>query len=99
LLANLQILIIDEVSLVKSDMLYQLNLRLQEVKECKDNFGGVCVLLFGDLMQLRPVQAKWIFAVPRSPSFALSHAFSPLLHSSQILNLLGSQIGSQASSS
>jgi hypothetical protein len=53
LLANLQILIIDEVSMVKSDMLYQLNMRLQEVKECKDNFGGVCVLLFGDVMQLR----------------------------------------------
>jgi hypothetical protein len=64
--------------MVKSDMLYQINLRLQEIKQNKLEFGGVAVLLFGDLMQLRPVRAKWIFQPPASPSYCLSHAYAPL---------------------
>ena len=37
--------------MMKADMLYQLNLRLQEIKQNKKDFGGVSILLFGDLMQ------------------------------------------------
>ena len=41
-LKNLKILVIDEFSMVKSDMLYQLDLRLKELKENNDvPFGGV----------------------------------------------------------
>ena len=58
-LKNLQIIIIDKISMVKADMLYQLHLRLQEIKNTyADYFGGVAVFCFGDLMQLPPVQAK-----------------------------------------
>ena len=78
MLANLTVLIIDEVSMVKSDMLYQLDLRLKEIKQSQSMFGGVSVILVGDLMQLRPVMANWIFDVPRNKEFKASHTLLPL---------------------
>ena len=46
MLKNLTILVIDEFSMVKSDMLYQLDLRLKELKEVDDvPFGGSCCFL------------------------------------------------------
>ena len=46
LLKNLKIVVIDEFSMVKSDMLYQLDLRLKELKEVDDvPFGGSCCFL------------------------------------------------------
>ena len=74
-LSRLKILIINEFSMVKADMLYQLNLRLKEIKQIKQNdkdFGGVAVILFGDLMQLRPVRARYIFQKPKDNKFVLS---------------------------
>ena len=57
-LQNLKMVIVDEFSMVKSDMLYQLDLRLREVKSKPDVlFGGVSIVLFGDILQLRPVQS------------------------------------------
>ena len=56
---------IDEFSMVKSDMLYQFDLRLKEIKENYDvPFGGVSIFLFGDLLQLRPTAARFIFEEP-----------------------------------
>ena len=78
-LSDLSVVIIDELSMVKSDMLYQLNLRLQEIKQNRDkDFGGVSVLLVGDLLQLRPVSAEWIFDPPEDKNFRISHAIRPL---------------------
>ena len=54
--------IVDEVSMVGSDMLSYVYLRLQEIKGNREPFGGVHVLLVGDLFQLRPVGDSWIFA-------------------------------------
>ena len=46
LFRNLKMIIIDEVSMVKSDMLYQLDLKLQELKELEGvPFGGVSMCL------------------------------------------------------
>merc|ERR1711884_226429 len=77
-LANLTVIIIDEMSMVKSDLLYQLDLRLKEIKQSQSMFGGVSVILLGDLMQLRPVMANWIFDGPKNKKFRLSHAIQPL---------------------
>ena len=87
LLSNLQILIVDELSMMKADMLYQLNLRLQEIKQNKKDFGGVSILLFGDLMQLQPVKARWIFDEPRNPSFALSYTVRSLWSLFEVVEL------------
>ena len=58
---HLTVLIIDEVSMVGNEMLNLLYQRLQEIKCNKDHFGGVHVILVGDLFQLRPVGDGWIF--------------------------------------
>ena len=56
ILKNLRMVIIDEISMVKADMLYQLDLRLQEIKEkIGTPFGGVSLFCFGDILQLKPV--------------------------------------------
>ena len=60
--ANLSVLIVDEVSMVGNEMLNFLYLRLQEIKGSKEPFGGIHVILVGDLFQLRPVGDAWIFA-------------------------------------
>lgn len=54
---NLDILIIDEISMVRCDVLDMVDLTLQHYKGNKKPFGGIQVILFGDLFQLPPVVA------------------------------------------
>ena len=77
-LSEVKIVIIDEMSMVKSDMLYQLNRRFQEVTQSEDDFGGLSVILCGDLLQLRPVLAKWIFEEPSNKAFGASYSSNSL---------------------
>ncbi len=59
---NLNTIIIDEISMVGNNMLSFIHLRLQEIMQCYHKlFGGLNVILFGDLFQLRPVMDGWIF--------------------------------------
>jgi hypothetical protein len=55
LLANLELLIIDEISMVRPDVLDQIDLILRNIKESAHPFGGVQLLLIGDLSQLSPI--------------------------------------------
>ena len=65
LLQNLRAVIIDEVSMIKADQLYQLDLRLREVTQKPDKiFGNVAIFVFGDILQLRPCRARYIFEEP-----------------------------------
>lgn len=48
-------LIIDEISMVPYTTLKNIHLRLQQLKQDQGFFGGINVILFGDLMQLPPV--------------------------------------------
>ena len=52
---NLDVLIIDEISMVRCDLMDMVDLTLQHYKGNKKPFGGVQVILFGDLFQLPPV--------------------------------------------
>jgi exonuclease III len=70
LLENLAFVVIDEFSMIKADMLYQLDLRLKEVKQKPDlPFGGVAIFFFGDILQLQPVKGKYIFEQPTCESY------------------------------
>ncbi len=62
LLENLELLIIDEVSMVRPDVLDQIDLILRNIKESSSPFGGVQLLLIGDLSQLSPIirDEEWI---------------------------------------
>jgi len=56
LLQELELLVIDEVSMVRADMLDAMNIILQNVRNNRrEPFGGVQVLYIGDLYQLPPV--------------------------------------------
>ena len=77
-LSELKLVIIDEMSMVKADMLYQLNLKFQEITQSVEDFGGLSVILSGDLMQLKPVRARWIFEEPAGKEYQAFHASHPL---------------------
>ncbi len=52
---NMELLIIDEVSMLRSDLMDAIDFMLQSVRKRKLAFGGVQVLFIGDLLQLPPV--------------------------------------------
>ena len=83
---NLSLVILDEMSMVSADLFYRANMRLKELKRnSNSDFGGVAVVLCGDLMQLPPVHARWIFAEPSEryvaswKSHSLWEKFSPIV--------------------
>ena len=89
LLRNLRCVIIDEISMVKSDLLYQLDMRLREVTQKSDKiFGGVAIFAFGDLLQLRPIQARYIFEEPRCESYKLGYYSGTHWQSFEVINLV-----------
>lgn len=55
LLGSLELLIIDEISMVRPDVLDQIDLILRNIKGSAHPFGGVQLLLIGDLSQLSPI--------------------------------------------
>ncbi|MCA6436917.1 MAG: AAA family ATPase [Bacteroidetes bacterium] len=56
IIKNLELLVIDEVSMVRADMLDQIDIALRNIRKIFDlPFGGVQVLLIGDMYQLPPV--------------------------------------------
>ncbi len=61
LVRNLELLVIDEVSMLRADVLDAMNEMLQYVRKSALPFGGVQVLFIGDLWQLPPVvkQNEW----------------------------------------
>ena len=72
-LKNLKILIIDEFSMLKSDILYRIHLRLQEITQVYQDFGGINVYLFGDPAQLKPIRGSYIFSEPNCSDYKLAY--------------------------
>lgn len=52
---NMELLIIDEVSMLRADLLDAIDFMMQTVRKNTQAFGGVQVLFIGDLLQLPPV--------------------------------------------
>ncbi len=52
---NMELLIIDEVSMLRADLLDAMDFMMQTVRKKTSPFGGVQVLYIGDLLQLQPV--------------------------------------------
>ena len=78
LLASLELLIIDEISMVRPDVLDQIDLILRNIKGSSHPFGGVQVLLIGDLSQLSPIIRDEEWAMLR-PYYATPYFFSSLV--------------------
>ena len=73
LLSELEIIIIDEFSLVGADMLIQVHQRLVQIFQTEEDelFAGKTVIMVGDLMQLPPVLATPIFKPPKCDRFRI----------------------------
>ncbi|XP_075158165.1 uncharacterized protein LOC142231442 [Haematobia irritans] len=69
-LMYLRLLIIDEISMVGARMFSFLDARLKQIFKSTEIFGGVSVVVFGDLKQLSPVGDRWIFSAPSSDPYS-----------------------------
>ncbi len=79
IISGLDLLVIDEISMVRADLMDALDSVLRRLRRDERPFGGVQLLLIGDLFQLPPVtkQGEWEL---------LSHHYaSPYFFSSQAL--------------
>lgn len=61
LLVELELLIIDEISMVRADLLDAIDYTLRRIRKNPSPFGGVQLLCIGDLFQLAPVvrESQW----------------------------------------
>lgn len=55
LVRHLQLLIIDEVSMVRADLMDHIDVELRRIRRNSKPFGGVQLLMIGDLQQLPPI--------------------------------------------
>ncbi len=79
IIKSLDLLIIDEISMVRADLLDGINQVLKRYKDRTKVFGGVQVLMIGDLQQLSPVvkDNEWDLLKPyyETPYFFSSNVF------------------------
>lgn len=78
-LRNIDLLIIDEVSMLRADLLDAIDQRLKAVKgNYQQSFGGVQLLMIGDLFQLPPIvkdeEWQYLSSFYQSPHFFSSRA-------------------------
>ena len=77
---NIRYIIIDEISMVSCQNFVYIHNRLCEIKDTTHDpsilFGGMSILTFGDLFQLKPVHGSYIFDKRKPESFLWQH-FKP----------------------
>lgn len=82
LIRTLDLLVIDEVSMVRADLLDQIDAVMRQYRDRTKPFGGVQLLLIGDLMQLSPVAKpdEWDLLSPYYDTqyFFSSHALKQM---------------------
>jgi ATP-dependent DNA helicase PIF1 len=77
---KMEVLIIDEISMVRAEMIDHIDLFLRINRENPAPFGGVQVVFFGDLFQLPPV-----VATPEEQHFFQTYYESPYFFSAKVL--------------
>lgn len=86
ILRSMELLVIDEISMVRADMLDAVDEVLRRYRDRTKPFGGVQLLMIGDLQQLAPVvkDADWEILRDhyRSPFFFDSHALKQTQYTS-----------------
>jgi hypothetical protein len=82
IIRTLDLLIIDEISMVRADLLDAVDMTLRKYRRNDRPFGGVQLLMIGDAQQLSPVvresERQFISQVYRSPYFFHSKALQQL---------------------
>jgi len=79
LIKKLNLIIIDEISMVRADLLDAIDFFLKNVRNSDEAFGGIKMVFFGDLYQLPPVvssteESLFFRSEYDSPYFFSSHA-------------------------
>ena len=86
---NLDVLVIDEISMVRADLLDSIDSFLRVVRKNREVFGGVRIIMVGDLHQLPPV-------VTSQERSALENLYeTPYFFSSKVFNRLFEGLYSQ----
>lgn len=84
ILRTLELLIIDEISMVRADILDAIDATLKRYRRNDKPFGGIQLLMIGDVQQLPPVvtesEKPFMDQVYPSPFFFNSRAFRSLGH-------------------
>ena len=67
--------IIDEISLVSGDILYKIDAKLREIFHLRREmpFAGIGMMLVGDLLQIPPVKAGYVFKPPSNDKSIVAH--------------------------
>lgn len=77
-LSKMQMLVIDEISMVSCTVLGYIDTRLRQIKGVNQSFGGVSVLAVGDLNQLPPVRDKPVYQISKRNEMAPFMDVNPL---------------------
>jgi len=83
----LQLIFLDEISMVRADLLDAVNISLQRNRKTPYPFGGVPLVAFGDIWQLEPIVGN-----PAEREFLAHHFNSPFFFDSKITKDLGIDI-------
>ena len=78
-LSCLKVIIIDEISMVSSKIISQVNNRLKAIMDNSLDFGGVSIICVGDFHQLRPVRDSYVFLIPTSSADNYDGLIGPYL--------------------
>ncbi len=89
---NLEILVVDEISMVRADMFDNMDYFLRITRDVNKPFGGVRVIVFGDLFQLPPVVAnaferQYLEERYKTPYFFSSHAYKSVMYEMETIEL------------
>lgn len=89
---NLEILVIDEISMVRADLFDIVDHHLRVNRGINQPFGGVRLVLFGDLYQLPPVVAsqfekQYLTDTYESPYFFSSHVYQEIIDRTETIEL------------
>ena len=84
---NLKVVIIDEISMVSTDLFYNLDLKLREITMVDTPFGGLSIFVFGDLFQLQPIKAKYVFEEPTDMEHSMAYKLRNLWQMFTVVNL------------
>lgn len=91
LMKALELLVIDEISMVRADMMDAISDTLKKARHSDEPFGGVQLLMIGDIYQLPPVvterESKYINTVYKSPFFFSSRAFKDLFIKNKVVSI------------
>ena len=60
-LRAVQVIMIDEISMVSAQLLDKISEYLQRIRKCHDPFGGIQMIFIGDICQLKAVEGSFMF--------------------------------------